>query len=105
MEEEEEEEEAAEGLGSGVRAGAAPGQARAQGSSPSELGTKERGCSIWLATTKDRFSSRRLLIDECVRVQAHMNNCCLNGWGMWRAGGEKTPLEMVSGACLASRSM
>lgn len=85
---------AAEGPDSGARAGTAVEQAQAWGSSSSELGMKEQGCSVWLATTNDSFSSRHLLIDNCVTVQAHMNNCCLKGWGMWRAG-EKKPLEMV----------
>lgn len=90
-EEEVEEEVAAEGPENGARAGTALEQAWAWGSSSSELGLKEQGCSFWLAMTNDSFSSHHLLIDDCVRVQAHTNNCCLNGWGMWRAGEKKKP--------------
>lgn len=89
-EEEEEEAEAAEGPDSGARAQAAPEQAWTWGSSSPELGTKEQGCSFWLAMTNDSFSRCCLLTDDCMRVQAYMNNCRLNGWGMRRAGGKKT---------------
>lgn len=88
-EEEEEEAEAAEGPDSGARAQAAPEQAWTWGSSSPELGTKEQGCSFWLAVTNDSFSRCCLLTDDCMRVQAYMNNCRLNGWGMRRAGGKK----------------
>lgn len=77
--------EEARGPDSGARAHTALEQAWTWGSSSSELGTKEQGCSFWLAVTHD-CSSSHLVIDDCVREQAHRNNCCLSGWEMQRAG-------------------
>lgn len=94
----------ARGSDSEARAHMALEQAWTWGNSSSELGTKEQGCLFWLAVTNDCSSSRHLVIDGSVREHAHRNNCCLSGWGM-QSWAKKAPLEMVSGACLASLSM